>query len=190
MASLVLTDSSQLTSDGQHLATSNENLPAGQKGTHLPKMWTQPTVTPSVPAHVSINMGAEDPQLPNCPLCDIVQSLYLTDPASMPPRALTLQDAMKDFRRIIFYGLSTFLVCKYRKHPAVNRVCGCYFGTPSRDSNLNLPVIGSLVYCKSSALDHAAIETQWSRVQYLALPKYICEAVDIELGQTRPREDN
>nr|CAD7201603.1 unnamed protein product [Timema douglasi] len=72
-------------------------------------MWTQPTVTPSVPAHVRINMGAEDPQLPNCPLCDIVQSLYLTDPASMPPRALTLQDAMKDFRRIIFYGLSTFL---------------------------------------------------------------------------------
>nr|CAD7569618.1 unnamed protein product [Timema californicum] len=30
--------------------------------------------------------------------------------------------------------------------------------TPSRDSNLDLPVIGSLVYCESSALDHAATE--------------------------------
>nr|CAD7462430.1 unnamed protein product [Timema tahoe] len=28
--------------------------------------------------------------------------------------------------------------------------------TPDRDSNLNLPVIGSLVYCKSSVLDHVA----------------------------------
>nr|CAD7255744.1 unnamed protein product [Timema shepardi] len=28
--------------------------------------------------------------------------------------------------------------------------------TPERDSNLNLPVIGSLVYCESSALDHVA----------------------------------
>nr|CAD7438277.1 unnamed protein product [Timema bartmani] len=30
--------------------------------------------------------------------------------------------------------------------------------TPDRDSNLNLPIIGNLVYCKSSALDHAATE--------------------------------
>nr|CAD7408547.1 unnamed protein product [Timema cristinae] len=30
--------------------------------------------------------------------------------------------------------------------------------TPDRDSNLDLPVIGSLVYCESSALDHAATE--------------------------------
>nr|CAD7461100.1 unnamed protein product [Timema tahoe] len=30
--------------------------------------------------------------------------------------------------------------------------------TPDRDSNLDLPVIGSLVYCESNALDHAAIE--------------------------------
>nr|CAD7392361.1 unnamed protein product [Timema cristinae] len=30
--------------------------------------------------------------------------------------------------------------------------------TPNQDSNLNLPVIGSLVYCKSSILDHVAIE--------------------------------
>ncbi|CAG2056026.1 unnamed protein product [Timema podura] len=28
--------------------------------------------------------------------------------------------------------------------------------TPDRDSNLDLPVIGSLVYCESSALDHVA----------------------------------
>ncbi|CAG2060794.1 unnamed protein product [Timema podura] len=32
------------------------------------------------------------------------------------------------------------------------------FSTPDRDSNLNLPVIGSLVYCESSALDHEATE--------------------------------
>nr|CAD7196327.1 unnamed protein product [Timema douglasi] len=31
--------------------------------------------------------------------------------------------------------------------------------TPDRDLNLDLPVIGSLVYCESSALDHAA--TKW-----------------------------
>nr|CAD7451066.1 unnamed protein product [Timema bartmani] len=30
--------------------------------------------------------------------------------------------------------------------------------TPDRDSNLNLPIIGSLVYCKSNALDHTATE--------------------------------
>nr|CAD7602927.1 unnamed protein product [Timema genevievae] len=30
--------------------------------------------------------------------------------------------------------------------------------TPDRDSNLILPVIGSPVYCESSALDHAATE--------------------------------
>nr|CAD7426517.1 unnamed protein product [Timema monikensis] len=30
---------------------------------------------------------------------------------------------------------------------------------PNRDSNLNIPIIGSLVYCKSSALDHVATET-------------------------------
>nr|CAD7438396.1 unnamed protein product [Timema bartmani] len=31
-------------------------------------------------------------------------------------------------------------------------------GTPDQDSNLDLPVIGSIVYCKNSALDHAATE--------------------------------
>nr|CAD7449849.1 unnamed protein product [Timema bartmani] len=30
--------------------------------------------------------------------------------------------------------------------------------TPDRDSNLDLPIIGSLVYCKSSASDHPATE--------------------------------
>nr|CAD7586185.1 unnamed protein product [Timema genevievae] len=32
------------------------------------------------------------------------------------------------------------------------------FNTPDQDSNLDLPVIDSLVYCESSALDHVAIE--------------------------------
>nr|CAD7410966.1 unnamed protein product [Timema cristinae] len=31
-------------------------------------------------------------------------------------------------------------------------------GKPDRESNLDLPVIGSPVYCDSSALDHAATE--------------------------------
>ncbi|CAG2055745.1 unnamed protein product [Timema podura] len=31
-------------------------------------------------------------------------------------------------------------------------------GTPDQDSNLDIPVIGSLVYCESSALDHAVTE--------------------------------
>nr|CAD7402817.1 unnamed protein product [Timema poppensis] len=34
--------------------------------------------------------------------------------------------------------------------------------TPDRDSNLNLPIIGSLVYCESSALDHTPIEADES----------------------------
>nr|CAD7429605.1 unnamed protein product [Timema monikensis] len=33
-------------------------------------------------------------------------------------------------------------------------------GTPDQDSNLDFSVIGSPVYCKGSALDHAAIETR------------------------------
>nr|CAD7262000.1 unnamed protein product [Timema shepardi] len=32
--------------------------------------------------------------------------------------------------------------------------------TPNRDSNLDLPVIGSLVYCESDALDHVATEAE------------------------------
>nr|CAD7199095.1 unnamed protein product [Timema douglasi] len=39
--------------------------------------------------------------------------------------------------------------------------------TPDRDSNLILPVIGSLVYCKSSALDHAAIEVGGKEQDYI-----------------------
>nr|CAD7438126.1 unnamed protein product [Timema bartmani] len=34
-----------------------------------------------------------------------------------------------------------------------------FLGTPDRDSNLDLPVIGSLVYCKSGALGHAATKS-------------------------------
>nr|CAD7395674.1 unnamed protein product [Timema poppensis] len=39
-------------------------------------------------------------------------------------------------------------------------------GTPDRDSNLNLPVIGSLVYCESDALDHAATEADPCIITY------------------------
>nr|CAD7405503.1 unnamed protein product [Timema poppensis] len=34
------------------------------------------------------------------------------------------------------------------------------FGTPDRDSNLDLSVIGSPVYCNGSVLDHADTETR------------------------------
>nr|CAD7394683.1 unnamed protein product [Timema cristinae] len=34
------------------------------------------------------------------------------------------------------------------------------FSTPDRDSNLELPIIGCLVYCKSSALEHVAIKSR------------------------------
>nr|CAD7445524.1 unnamed protein product [Timema bartmani] len=36
--------------------------------------------------------------------------------------------------------------------------------TPDRDSNLDLPVIGSPVYCESSALDHVATKAVWCDV--------------------------
>ncbi|CAG2054683.1 unnamed protein product [Timema podura] len=36
--------------------------------------------------------------------------------------------------------------------------------TPDRDSNLAIPVFGSLVYCESRALDHAATEVGFTRV--------------------------
>nr|CAD7599251.1 unnamed protein product [Timema genevievae] len=35
--------------------------------------------------------------------------------------------------------------------------------TPDRDLNLDLPVVGSLVYCESSALDHAATEEEMAK---------------------------
>nr|CAD7462700.1 unnamed protein product [Timema tahoe] len=38
--------------------------------------------------------------------------------------------------------------------------------TPNRDSNIDLPVIGSLVYCKSSALDHADTEEGYITTGY------------------------
>ncbi|CAG2054175.1 unnamed protein product [Timema podura] len=38
--------------------------------------------------------------------------------------------------------------------------------TPDRDSNLDLPVIVSLIYCKSSALDHAATEADNDSLQW------------------------
>nr|CAD7577310.1 unnamed protein product [Timema californicum] len=41
---------------------------------------------------------------------------------------------------------------------------GRNFSKPDQDSNLDLSVIGSLVYCKSSALDHVATETGFSLV--------------------------
>nr|CAD7586458.1 unnamed protein product [Timema genevievae] len=41
---------------------------------------------------------------------------------------------------------------------AKEAVLGCSRGIPDRNSNLDLPVIGSLVYCESSALDDAATE--------------------------------
>nr|CAD7438418.1 unnamed protein product [Timema bartmani] len=40
--------------------------------------------------------------------------------------------------------------------------------TPDRDSNLNIPVIGSLVYCESSALYHVATEVGTSQSCYLS----------------------
>nr|CAD7440365.1 unnamed protein product [Timema bartmani] len=36
--------------------------------------------------------------------------------------------------------------------------------SPDRDSNLNLPVIDSLVYCESSVLDHTATEAACDRL--------------------------
>nr|CAD7587560.1 unnamed protein product [Timema genevievae] len=43
--------------------------------------------------------------------------------------------------------------------------------TPNRDSNLDLPVIGCLVYCETSALDHAATKAGFKRCGLLE-----CEA--------------
>nr|CAD7445793.1 unnamed protein product [Timema bartmani] len=37
--------------------------------------------------------------------------------------------------------------------------------TPNRESNLYLPVIGSLVYCESSALEHAATRGEWKTTE-------------------------
>nr|CAD7459682.1 unnamed protein product [Timema tahoe] len=59
--------------------------------------------------------------------------------------------------------MSTELTADYK----CNRICGegewktiseKPLSTPDRDSNLDLPIIGSLVCCESSSLDHAAIE--------------------------------
>nr|CAD7604932.1 unnamed protein product [Timema genevievae] len=46
----------------------------------------------------------------------------------------------------------------FRRRRVENHFVRATLNTPDRDSNFNLLVIGSLVYCKSSALDHAATE--------------------------------
>nr|CAD7425211.1 unnamed protein product [Timema monikensis] len=77
------------------------------------------------------------------------------------------------------------------------RRVGNHFGKttliiPNQDANLNLPVIGSLVYCESSALAHAATETvaAWFNallLQYTRLPMTECtefveESLDITVN--------
>nr|CAD7590070.1 unnamed protein product [Timema genevievae] len=49
------------------------------------------------------------------------------------------------------------------------------FSTPDRDSNLDIPVIGSLVYSESSALDHAATEAD----------SYTVALIDIILSESQ-----
>nr|CAD7405578.1 unnamed protein product [Timema cristinae] len=44
---------------------------------------------------------------------------------------------------------------------------------PNQDSNPDLPIIGSLIYCKSSALDHAATEERFRRCTLNTSNKYI-----------------
>nr|CAD7437868.1 unnamed protein product [Timema bartmani] len=41
-----------------------------------------------------------------------------------------------------------------------------HFSTPDRDSNLNFPIIGTLVYCESCALEHTATEECRIHVNY------------------------
>nr|CAD7455985.1 unnamed protein product [Timema tahoe] len=56
--------------------------------------------------------------------------------------------------RVIFIGsVPTFVWGKL-----VKPFCKKKLSTPNRDLNLDLPVISSLVYCESSALDHVATE--------------------------------
>nr|CAD7256010.1 unnamed protein product [Timema shepardi] len=52
--------------------------------------------------------------------------------------------------------------------------------TPHRDSNLDLPIICSLVYCKSGALDHAATEAAVELNTTSALANYATEAGNLE----------
>nr|CAD7398316.1 unnamed protein product [Timema cristinae] len=46
----------------------------------------------------------------------------------------------------------------FRRGRVENHLVKTTISRPNRDSNLNLPVIGSEFYCKSSVLDHAATE--------------------------------
>nr|CAD7441485.1 unnamed protein product [Timema bartmani] len=61
-----------------------------------------------------------------------------------------------EFKKVIFKVSVSALAWKesaklfWKKKPTLR--------TPDRDSNLDLPIIGSLVYCDGSALDHAATE--------------------------------
>nr|CAD7411865.1 unnamed protein product [Timema cristinae] len=45
----------------------------------------------------------------------------------------------------------------------------CCSSTPDRDSNLDLPVTGSLVYCESSALDHVATKVEKMLIHFAAV---------------------
>nr|CAD7590721.1 unnamed protein product [Timema genevievae] len=61
--------------------------------------------------------------------------------------------------------------------------------TPNRDLNLDLPIIGSLVYCESSSLDHAPIK--WAKQNCLpsAVPLFFKRNRSFAASKPVPRED-
>nr|CAD7458112.1 unnamed protein product [Timema tahoe] len=54
--------------------------------------------------------------------------------------------------------------------------------TPDKDSNLDLPVIGSLVYCESSALDHAATKVGGGSRFHPPLTSHVCVCLVLTLS--------
>nr|CAD7587623.1 unnamed protein product [Timema genevievae] len=89
---------------------------------------------------------------------EFLSALPTSDGDSKPPPLLpydvTVRSSNQRIRKVI-YSDEAYPHLRGRR---VENQFEKHLGTPDRDSNLDLPVIGSLVYYKSSALDHEATE--------------------------------
>nr|CAD7589022.1 unnamed protein product [Timema genevievae] len=139
-ASLVLTDSSQLTSDSQHLGWPTEKQPAS---------YIQQAPLSELEKELGrLNLEEVNPHLRGG---RVENHLGKTTPSS-PDR-----DSNLDLPVLSGLAQHDWRVSQLRHRG----------GIPDQDSNLNLSIVGSLVYCESSALDHEATETDETPVSCL-----------------------
>nr|CAD7439946.1 unnamed protein product [Timema bartmani] len=93
------------------------------------------------------------------PFSSLSRSTWFNGISSRHLMSRRLRSEREGMRKVIFRGSIPVFALKERER-VENHFGKTTLSTPDRGSSLDLPVIGSLVYCKSSALDHAAIEAE------------------------------